>query len=145
MKAAERELEFLQQQARSSFEDDLSREYRQIIAALPAEAFFEDVEPTVPPETLGIFYRYFDLSNEQLFLGDQRRVSPAVLDQWKDGIAGNLQLPIFDAAWKQVSARVPENFFKDLDKIKPRARRQSRRAVVGFAPDEDARLPSPRR
>jgi hypothetical protein len=97
---------------RTSFEDDLSREYRRIIAGLPVEAFFE--EPTSEHGDLETFYRYFDLCNEQLFLGRLGRVSPKTLEQWVDGIRGNLSLPLFRDAWRNLSTRIPADFFEDL-------------------------------
>ena len=40
---------------------------------------------------LSVFYRYFDLSNEQAFLAEERRVSPATWEQWSEGIASNMR------------------------------------------------------
>lgn len=62
------ELRTAKAQARTSFEDDLSREYRAIIGELPAEAFYVNSELTPTEATRRAFYRYVDLSNEQLFL-----------------------------------------------------------------------------
>ena len=45
------------------------------------------------------FYRYFDLSNEQLFYANRGRVSAETRQQWEDGIANNLSRPAFQAAW----------------------------------------------
>lgn len=77
------------------------------------KAFYKDGPPPSEQEILA-FYRYFDLSNQQLFLGRKKRVSPATLEEWKDGIAGNLQLPAFAAAWEALVEQLPENVFEDL-------------------------------
>ena len=88
------------------FEDDLSRQYRQIVGLLLAEAFYSKSDIELGEETRRAFYRYFDLSNEQLFLARQNhRVSDAVIEQWKDGIAGNMKLPAFKLAWREIGAR----------------------------------------
>jgi hypothetical protein len=66
------------------------------------------------------FHRYVDLSNEQLYLASIGRVSPPTADQWEDGIRGNLEkLPTFGAAWAEIAARVPDDFFEDLTKLVP--------------------------
>ena len=107
------EVRYLREDARTSFEDDLSREYRAIVALLPVEAFF--IDGPLPSEAdMRAFYCYFDLSNQQLFLGRKKRVSPATLEEWKDGIAGNMQLPAFAAAWEELVNHLPRNFFEEL-------------------------------
>lgn len=127
LRATERELELVQQeldlvqtQARTSFEDDLTREYRKIIGLLPAEAFYEDGDIELTDEYRRALYRYFDLSNEQLFLASQGRISQETEAQWRDGITGNLlRLPVFHKAWEEISGRVPDDFFEDLRKLVP--------------------------
>jgi len=121
------ELRLLTRHAQTSFEDDLSREYREIVASLPVLAFYVDGRTDGSPsmEEMRVFYRYFDLSNQQLFLGEKKRVSRAVLEDWKEGIAGNMRLPLFAAAWQELVEHLPEDFFKELrdlggDSGKPR-------------------------
>ncbi len=114
------QLRTAEEQARTAFEDDLSREYRTIIGELPPEAFYVKGEVTPSEATRRAFYRYFDLSNEQLFLAREGRVSDATVEQWKDGIRGNLErLPAFRAAWADIADRVPDDFFEDLSKLVP--------------------------
>ncbi len=114
------QLRTAKEQARTAFEDDLTREYRAIVAELPAEAFYVKGKLTPGEQTWRGFYRYLDLSNEQLFLARLGRVSPATVVQWKDGICGNLtRLPAFRAAWSEIAARVPNDFFEDLKDVVP--------------------------
>jgi hypothetical protein len=114
-----KQLRHAQEEATTRFEDDLSREYRAIIAELPVEAFFVEGEVDLTERTLRTFYRYFDLSNEQLFHGALNRVRPATLDQWRDGITGNLALPVFGQAWNLIGPRLPADFFDELRKLEP--------------------------
>jgi hypothetical protein len=114
VKAAEHEIEQTKKQALTSFEDDLTREYRSIVGELPAEAFYIDGELELNEARRRAFYRYFDLSNEQLFLAAHGRVSDETREQWRQGIAGNLGLPSFIAAWRDVEPHLPKNFFIDL-------------------------------
>jgi hypothetical protein len=112
------QLQAAKDQDRTHFEDDLSRQYRQIVGLLPAEAFYSNSDTELGEETHRAFYRYFDLSNEQLFLARQNhRVSDAVIEQWKDGITGNMELPAFRLAWREIGARVPSDFFEDLREL----------------------------
>lgn len=114
LRTARRQLDVVRRNAQTSFEDDLSREYRTIVGDLPAQAFYRDESVRLDDDTRRAFFRYFDLSNEQLFLGRHGRVSKATLDQWTDGISGNLRLPSFQAAWQQLVVHLPESFFEDL-------------------------------
>lgn len=51
-------------------------------------------------------------------------MNPATAEQWKDGIRGNVErLPAFRAAWAEIAARVPEDFFEDLRELVPPAPR----------------------
>jgi hypothetical protein len=101
--------------AQAAFEDSLTREYRALIADLPAEAFYVDGEVELSDELRRAFYRYFDLCNEQLYLGRRGRIRPDTRTQWEDGIKGNVtKLPAFQAAWAEIGFRVPGDFFEDL-------------------------------
>jgi hypothetical protein len=109
------QLQHAKEHARTSFEDDLSRQYRSIMADLPLSAFFADDQGAEMVEgELATFYRYFDLCNEQLFLARHGRIRPETEVQWRDGIVGNLQLPRFAAAWLAISSRLPSNYLEDL-------------------------------
>ena len=114
LKTTENELELLKTQARTSFEDDLSREYRSIVATLPAEAFYRGGIQELDDQTRRAFFRYFDLSNEQLFLAGLGRISSDTQEQWEDGIRGNMRLPAFSKAWAELLERLPDDFFDDL-------------------------------
>jgi hypothetical protein len=70
VKLTKEQVELVKSQAEVDFEDDLAREYRSIIRDIPARAFIETAD-TVTEEELNAFFRYFDLSNEQLFLANQ--------------------------------------------------------------------------
>ena len=71
VKAAETNVRQAEKLAQADFEDDLAREYRQIVHQLPAVAFYESGRLELDDELRNAFYRYFDLSNEQLYLADR--------------------------------------------------------------------------
>jgi hypothetical protein len=114
VRAAENEIEQTKQHAQTSFEDDLSREYREIVHALPVAAFYEDGDIEFDDELRRTFYRYFDLCNEQLFLSRLDRVSTDTTAQWRAGIVGNLRLPVFLDAWRDISPHIRADFFVEL-------------------------------
>ena len=118
---AVRQLRVAKEQARTAFEDDLSREYRATVGELPPQAFYmKGPEFTADDKAMRAFYRYIDLSNEQLFLAQLGRVNPETVEQWQDGIRGNLEkLPAFRSAWAEIAERVPEDFFEDLRGLVP--------------------------
>jgi hypothetical protein len=100
-----------QQQAQSAFEDQLEREYRELIAELPVGALLgADPETPLPPETLGVFYRYIDLTNQQVFLRCQNRIRLETWTNWCEGIAHQLRRPAFEAAWLQIKDQATEDF-----------------------------------
>lgn len=111
------ELNASKHHARTAFEDDLSREYRATIADLPPEAFYAASDLRLTDRTRQVFYRYFDLCNEQLFLAKNGRVSSETERQWRDGIRGNLELPAFRRAWIEINAHIPQDFFDDLREL----------------------------
>lgn len=104
-------------QTRTSFEDELAREYREIAARLPAPAFFdvEDPHRPLPPldDCLEQYVRYFDLSNQQVFLRMERRVGRKTWDLWADGIEDNLGRTGFCSAWEYVR-RHSERSYNEL-------------------------------
>lgn len=108
---AARQLFHSQQQARSSFEDQLSAQYREISRRLPIEALLgENLERDVQLRALPDFYHYFDLSNEQAYLHRHGRVRPDTWREWLEGIEQNLARPAFKEAWREVNRRSSESF-----------------------------------
>jgi hypothetical protein len=80
-----------QRQARAGFEDALNQQYRDLVAALPVEAFLTPPDTTVQEAAwqpnLATFYRYADLCNEQVFLRQRGRVSRETWNDWRAGIS----------------------------------------------------------
>jgi hypothetical protein len=106
------------QQATTDFEDDLSREYRELARAIPVVAHLghdlpEDEFRSVFPR----LFQYIDLSNEQVFLRKAGRVSNSTWQQWRDGIKTNLSQPAFARAWDEVKAASGHRFteLRDLE------------------------------
>lgn len=101
-------------QTRTALEDDLAREYRGISAELPVSAFFDVPDATLPlqawQEDVVNYVRYFDLSNQQVFLRTERRVSANTWRLWADGMGDNLSREAFADAWEYVRHHSPKSF-----------------------------------
>jgi hypothetical protein len=106
-------------QSITSFEDSLAREYRELAATLPAKALLgERLSEQEYREHFDEFYRYFDLSNEQAFLHECKRVRSSTWQFWLDGIASNLSRPAFKLAWKEVCSK-DKSVFSELRRLCP--------------------------
>jgi hypothetical protein len=85
------------QQAKTEFEDRVTELYRTLAASLPVEVFFDEpVDQAIVESHRSVFYRYFDLCNEQAFLHEQHRISDATWKQWRDGMAGNMRCSLVE-------------------------------------------------
>jgi len=109
--AAVRQLRLLEQQSVTSFEDGMVDEYREIAKDLPLDALLgEDMDMHKVTAALPVFYRYFDLCNQQVFLHKQGRIRAETWALWQDGIVSNLQRPAFARAWAEIAAKVFGDF-----------------------------------
>lgn len=108
-------------QNRTQFEDNLTREYREIAQKFPVKALLgEELDEHSYDDSLRLFYHYIDLSNEQIFLRSKGRVSRSTWENWQDGIRSNLSLPAVLKAWEEIKQRSPSRFqelrtLEDLD------------------------------
>ena len=84
----------------TTFEDGLSNEYRAVIHELPLLAILGGELTDEHEVAFESFYRYFELTNEQIFLHDEGRISERTWAQWKKGIINLLELPAFEVAWR---------------------------------------------
>jgi hypothetical protein len=92
-------------QARTNFEDDLSSEYRDLARSIPVKVHFgEELAPEEFEQAFPRLYQYIDLTNEQIFLRMNGRISKATWFNWRDGIRSNLARPAFAKAWTRVKA-----------------------------------------
>jgi hypothetical protein len=59
---------------------------------------------------LRAFYNYFDLSNEQAFLADRKRLRHETWQNWKEGIEENMGRPAFRQAWQLLEPDLDGSF-----------------------------------
>lgn len=116
--------------AAAEFEDEIRREYRQLCGELPVKVFLGDeLSDDELENCLGEFHRYFHLSNSQLFLREQGRISAATWKMWATGIAGNFELPAFRQAWNLINSRASAHRLGRLERFLEGSERDPRKWV----------------
>ena len=99
--------------SQTNFEDDYSREYREIIHKIPVEALLgEELSKEKFNETLDDFYNYFDLTNGEVFLRQVGRISCKTWKDWSVGIESNLGKKAFHKAWEYIKKRDTDSFLE---------------------------------
>jgi len=78
-----RQVKLRKEQATTQFEDELSREYRELARDLPVKALLGDglTDEEFKQEFPDLYY-YVNLSNEQVFLRFEERVSKETWENW---------------------------------------------------------------
>jgi hypothetical protein len=103
---ARRQLRTSREIAQLQFEDALTKEYRELASCIPTKALLgEPLDDAEYQKAFDEFFRYMDLSNEQVSLRQRDRINAEVWAIWRDGIQANLSLPAFQRAWAEVKAR----------------------------------------
>jgi len=106
-------------QSRTSFEDQLASQYREIIRRLPIGALLGDeLSEEEMDSALPAFLHYFDLCNEQVYLRNKHRIDKVTWKEWDEGIHQNLRRPAFAKAWQIITTRAPD-IFDELRAISP--------------------------
>jgi hypothetical protein len=104
-------------QTQTAFEDDYTRQYRDIIQRIPVRALLsEPLDVDSFEKALDEIYNYFDLTNEQIFLRKERCVTTATWTNWCDRIKSNIALPAFRRAWVLVEDQAPA-YFEELRRL----------------------------
>src|SRR2546421_11905359 len=111
------QIRLAKKQSKTQFEDDLTQQYREIIKDIPTDALLgREISEEEYKKARHAFYRYIDLSNEQIFLRQQGRVTEATWELWRDGIKSQLSRPAFKEAWGEFKKKASEDF-KELQKL----------------------------
>lgn len=111
------QIRLTRQLSRTQFEDDLTKQFRDIIRRIPIEALLgEELSEEAYDRTRDDFFRYIDLSNEQVFLRRNDRVSARTWKLWCEGIKAFLSRPAFGRAWGEFKDKSPDTF-KELRRL----------------------------
>jgi hypothetical protein len=90
-------------QTRTAFEETINQFFLEIIGAIPSDALLgRDLDDF--DEHYAAIYRYLDLSNYQVHLANNGRLSAETRQLWGDGIRDLMSLPAFRRALFRVRA-----------------------------------------
>lgn len=89
----------------TEFEDKLTDQYRDIVLEIPVEALLDDSDGDRYEGDLIHYYRYLDLTNEQIYLRKEGRVSKVTWESWREGIEAHLERDDFKNAWEDIKDR----------------------------------------
>jgi hypothetical protein len=105
------------EQSKTTFEDSMSKEYRDISKSIPYNALLSKtlVDDEID-QTLNQIYNYMDFCNEQIFLRKSGRVRKDTWSSWQEGMCTNFSLPIFARTAEQVFEQLPDTF-SELKKV----------------------------
>jgi hypothetical protein len=107
------QIRLAKRQAKTQFEDDLTKQYREIIKDIPTDALLGlEITTEELEKSRHAFYRYIDISNEEIFLRQQGRVSRETWWLWRDGIKSHLSKPAFRKAWEDIKVKATDNFLE---------------------------------
>ncbi|EPJ42945.1 MAG: hypothetical protein OFPII_44290 [Osedax symbiont Rs1] len=106
------------EQQRTSFEDSLNKEYREIVRRIPYKALIgEELTISEKDTANNEIYNYMDLCNEQIYLRISNRVRKNTWNNWQDGMQTNFSLKAFERTSTEVFKKLPSNFL-ELKKVK---------------------------
>lgn len=105
-------------QQKTSFEDSLTKEYREIVRRIPYRALVGD-ELCEKERALAYneIYNYMDLCNEQIFLRMSGRIRKKTWNNWQEGMLTNFSLAVFERANQQIFDKLKHNF-SELKRVK---------------------------
>ena len=96
------------EQSKTTFEDSLTKEYREIIRRIPYKALVgKNLNKDEKNEAFNEIFNYMDICNEQIFLRMSGRVRKKTWLNWQEGMKTNFSLSIFETASKEVFDKLP--------------------------------------
>jgi hypothetical protein len=102
---------YVRKQSVTQFEDEMSRQYREILKTIPVKALLGgELAPKEFEQAENGIYHYLDLSNEQVFLRKNNRVSQETWESWRDGIKSNLSRQAFAQVWNRIKSTAIDSF-----------------------------------
>ena len=99
------------EQSITTFEDSISKEYRDISKCIPYNALIgKALVGEESNQAANEIYNYMDFCNEQIFLRKTCRVRKKTWNNWQEGMCTNFSLPIFESVSKEVFEELPDTF-----------------------------------
>lgn len=102
----------------STFENDIVKRFYKITNDITFKVMFlkkGELEFTkLLDEKINFFYQYFDLTNQELFLNEKKRINPDTWIEWKEGIVWIMKLDSFKYAWEKVNEKCADDTFNEF-------------------------------
>lgn len=107
-------------QSRTTFEDSVATQYRELIKPQLSDALLGSLD-SEQRAAVRPYYEYFDLCNEQVFLRMQGRIRRRTWGEWQAGIDANLDRPDVKRAWRLIETKTKD--FEELRLLRRSAQR----------------------
>lgn len=105
-------------QSKTTFENSLSKEYREIIRAIPYNSLIgATLTDEEKDKAFNELYNYMDFCNQQIFLRKNGRIRKSTWLNWQSGMKLNFTLPIFKEVSQKVFDELSE-IFEELRRVK---------------------------
>jgi galactose-1-phosphate uridylyltransferase len=102
------------EQTKTSFEDSLNKEYRELMRPIPLKVLVgKNVTGNEAETVKEAIYNYLDFCNQQVYLRKQNRIRKSTWVEWREGMKINLALPLFAEVAQTVFTSLP-HIFKEL-------------------------------
>lgn len=99
------------EQSITTFEDSISKEYRDISKCILYNALIgKNLVSEEVNQASNEIYNYMDFCNEQIFLRKTGRVRKSTWNNWQEGMCTNFSLPKFESVSKEVFEELPDTF-----------------------------------
>lgn len=109
------------EQTKTSFEDSLNKEYRELMRRIPFKALIgEEMNEQEIKKSQEAIYNYLDFCNQQVYLRKKKRIRKSTWLEWQEGIQINMGLPVFKKVSSKVFNELPE-VFSELQRVRTSA------------------------
>jgi len=106
------------EQTRTSFEDSLAKEYRELLRSVPYKALVgKQVSEGEAERSREGIYNYLDFCNQQIYLRVNKRIRKGTWLEWREGMKINLDLPLFSEVAEEVFKELPQ-IFSELRRVR---------------------------
>ena len=106
------------EQTKTSFEDSLAKEYRELMRSVSYKALVgKAVSAEEAEQSREAIYNYLDFCNQQVYLRINKRIRCATWAEWQAGMKINLRLPLFAEVAEEVFEELPE-IFSELRRVR---------------------------
>jgi hypothetical protein len=106
------------EQTKTSFEDSLNKEYRELMRPIPLAILLGQIaSPEESAKAREHIYNYLDFCNQQVYLRKCGRIRKDSWLEWQEGMEINFELPLFKEVMNEVFSKMP-TIFQELRNVR---------------------------